>query len=264
MINRAPGTTSDGWDAYVEVYDRILAPFFRHYAADALRLAGVKRGDRILDVAAGPGTLTLLAARMGCEVVATDFAPAMIAQLRAHVATEHLTHVTAEVMDGQALALPPAAFDAAFSMFGLIFFPDRAAGFRELHRVLRAGGVAAVASWNRAPATTALAEAVKRALPARPASAPSPSGSLADLHVFESEMCAAGFVQVEVHSITHTWEPSTPELVWEFMSRNPVFTAFTEAERTAIHPALIDVLREELPRGPLRLESEARIGVGVK
>ncbi len=53
-------------------YDRIWAPYLGLYAEDAIRLAGVKSGDRVLDVAAGPGTLTLMAAKLGAQVTATD------------------------------------------------------------------------------------------------------------------------------------------------------------------------------------------------
>jgi len=139
MAARPRTAQPEGWDIGAAEYNGNLAPLFRVYAADALALAGVTRGTRVLDVASGPGTLALEAARLGAEVVATDFSPGMIAQLRGRIAEAGLTNITAEVMDGQSLTLPDASFDAAFSMFGLIFFPDRRAGFRELRRVLRPG-----------------------------------------------------------------------------------------------------------------------------
>ena len=88
--------------------------------------------DYLLDVAAGPGTLALQAARRGARVTATDFSPAMVETLRARASSEGLSGITTEVADGQNLPFPNASFDVACSMFGLFIFPDRARGFAEL------------------------------------------------------------------------------------------------------------------------------------
>ncbi|HEY7909270.1 MAG TPA: methyltransferase domain-containing protein, partial [Thermomicrobiales bacterium] len=215
--------TPQGWDATVEDYERSLAPFFAQFAADALHLVGVQPGHRVLDVAAGPGTLALLAARRGATVVATDFAPGMVERLRQRAGEAGLTNLSAAVMDGQALTLPDNSFDAAFSNFGLIFFPDRAAGFRELYRVVRPGGKAAVSAWstkvwNLAPI---LARAVGRALPAPPTpAAPRPALSLQDPEAFAGEMREAGFARVEIQTVVHQWELPTSEAVWEGLRSN--------------------------------------------
>src|SRR5699024_11098930 len=94
----------------------------------------------VLDVACGPGTLTLLAAAAGATVTALDFSSPMIAQLRTRAAALDLASAV-EVHEGGGQRLPfaSAVFDAAFSMFGLMFFPDRHAGLRELARVLKPG-----------------------------------------------------------------------------------------------------------------------------
>ncbi|MCA1666679.1 MAG: class I SAM-dependent methyltransferase, partial [Thermomicrobia bacterium] len=143
-------------------------------------------------------------ARLGAAVVAVDFAPAMMERLRQRAAEAGLASIVTDVMDGQALTLPDGAFDAAFSMFGLIFFPDRAAGFRELHRVLRPGGVAAVGVWSaldRVRFVSVLAQAARRALPDLSAAAPPPAvNSLADPATLAREMRAAGFATVAVHT----------------------------------------------------------------
>ncbi len=272
MTTRTADMTPDGWDAASEVYDRVWAPFLRLYAQDALRFAGVTPGDRVLDVAAGPGTLTLLAARSGAKVIATDFSPAMIERLRRNVAGESLADVTAHVMDGQALALPDSSFDAAFSIFGLIFFPDRARGLRELWRVLRPGGKAAVTGWSVLERVRILApfvQAVRQALPQLPPpSSPPAVLSLQDPRVFEQEMRAAGFPEVRIHTVVHTWEAPSPEAVWEASRGSPVFAALLrsldERGRNAVRAALIDMLRQEFGQGPVRFDAEAHIGVGAK
>lgn len=139
-------STPDPWDHIAQAYEEELVPAFESVARAALDAAALPRDARVLDVAAGPGTLALLAARSGARVTAIDFAPRMIEALDARAAASGVA-IDARVADGTALPFEAASFDAAFSLFGLIFFPDRALGFRELHRVLAPGGRALVSSW---------------------------------------------------------------------------------------------------------------------
>jgi ubiquinone/menaquinone biosynthesis C-methylase UbiE len=260
--------TPQGWDATVEDYERSLAPFFAQFAADALHLVGVQPGHRVLDVAAGPGTLALLAARRGATVVATDFAPGMVERLRQRAGEAGLTNLSAAVMDGQALTLPDSSFYAAFSNFGLIFFPDRAAGFRELYRVVRPGGKAAVAAWSAKPLNIGpiFARAVGRALPEWAArAAPRPALSLQDPDAFMREMGAAGFARVEIHTVVHRSERPNPEAVWEAMRSNPALAGRFPADRlAALRPLFLEEVEAQFGAGPVPLEREAHIGVGTK
>jgi len=146
-VQVGPLAKPQSWDIVAEEYAAVTAPFFRNYADAALRKAELTSGARVLDVAAGPGTLSLLAASQGHEVSAVDFAPNMIAQLEQAACVQKLK-VHCQVADGMALPFADASFDAAFSMFGLMFFPDRIQGFRELYRTLRPGGVAVISSWH--------------------------------------------------------------------------------------------------------------------
>ncbi len=262
----------EGWDAAADIYDRVWTSFTRLYAQDALRLAGIERGQRVLDVAAGPGALALLAARAGAEVVATDFSPEMVSLLRRQVAAEGLANITTRVMDGQALDLPDASFDAAFSMFGLIFFPDRVRGFRELWRVLKPGGRAVVAGWSameRVRFFAPVAQAVRRALPHLPPPAsPPPILSLQDPRVFEKEMRAGGFAEVSIHNVTHAWEAPSAETLWETRQGSPGLVGFLETlqpqEQQAVGATLTDILHKEFGDGPVRLEAESHIGLGLR
>lgn len=207
-------------------------------------------------------------ARLGATVLVTDFAPSMVERLRRNGREAGLADLAAEVMDGQALTLPDGSFDAAFSMFGLIFFPDRAAGFREIRRVLQPGGTAAVGVWSTRGTGIGpfLEPAARRVLPApRTPAAPRRALSLGDPEGFAREMRAAGFARVEMQTVAHPWELPSAEAVWEALHTNPaIVSRFTEEQRAAVGMLVIDGLRAEFGAGPVRLEGEAHIGVGTK
>lgn len=268
----SPHHTPEGWADAAEAYETWIMPRTTLYAEDALRLANVKAGERVLDVAAGTGALALAAARLGAEVVATDSSPGMLERLRARVSREGPAGVATHVMDGQALELPDASFDAAFCIFGIMFFPDRSKGFREILRVLRPGGRAAVVTWSapeRVRVMTLGAQATRIALPDLPPAEPSPAFTLQERPVLEREMREAGFRGVRSESVSHFWDAESPELFWEgWRLSSPTCRGLLKevgpAKEAAVHDALIGILREEFGDGPVELESEAHIGVGVK
>ncbi len=83
---------------------------------------------RLVNLKPRAGGLSIAAAKRGAVVVSIDFSPAMTRRLRTRIAQENLVNVTAETMDGQSMDISDDAFDGAFSVFGLIFFPDYAKG----------------------------------------------------------------------------------------------------------------------------------------
>jgi len=117
QVGRDDRGSRDLWDAAAADYGAFAEPFTRQFAEAALHLAGgIQLGGRVLDAAAGTGALTLAAARAGARVLATDFSPGMVARLSGRLAEAGLgPTASAQVMDGQALSLEDASFDAAFS-----------------------------------------------------------------------------------------------------------------------------------------------------
>lgn len=92
-----------------------------------LREAGVGEGTQLLDVAAGTGDQTFMAARMigpSGDVVATDISGNMLQVLADIARQEALNNITIHVMDAQHIDLPSSTFDSAISRHGLMFVPE--------------------------------------------------------------------------------------------------------------------------------------------
>jgi len=211
-----PDQTPAGWSDHAEPYDEWLAPLTRRFAADVVEALGLGSGTRLLDVAAGSGALALRAATAGAEVLATDFAPGMVALLARRAEALGLRVETA-VMDGQALAVEDGAFDAAASLFGLIFFPDTAAGARELRRVLRPGGRAAVVAWADRGLTfhPLVLEALALAGAREPDRAAAPAAfRLSAPAALDALLTEAGFSDVAVRELEHAWPVDDAEALF--------------------------------------------------
>jgi ubiquinone/menaquinone biosynthesis C-methylase UbiE len=107
----------------------------------------LRAGQRIIDVAAGNGNATLAAARRWCEVVSTDYVPALLERGRVRANAEGLA-VKFKEADAEALPFLDSAFDAAISTFGVMFTPDQEKSASELLRVCRRGGKIGLANWT--------------------------------------------------------------------------------------------------------------------
>ncbi len=136
------------WNDHVAVYEFVFEPLTSAFASRALDLLDLNPGGRLIDVGAGSGTAALMAASRGADVLAIDAAEQMVMRIRRRAEAVGPGRIRAGVMDGTALALAPASFDAAISVFGVILFPDAGLGMREIARVLGPGGRVAVVTWT--------------------------------------------------------------------------------------------------------------------
>ena len=109
----------------------------------------LRAGERVLDVAAGNGNATLAAARRWCDVVSTDYVPALLERGRTRASAEGLV-VQFEQADAENLPYPDASFDVVLSTFGVMFTPDQEKAAAELARVCKPGGRIGLANWTPA------------------------------------------------------------------------------------------------------------------
>jgi ubiquinone/menaquinone biosynthesis C-methylase UbiE len=107
----------------------------------------IRSGQKVLDVAAGNGNVSLAAARRWCDVVATDYVPALLDRAHERAKAERLKITTREA-DAEALPFPEESFDVVVSTFGVMFTPDQERAAAELVRVCRRGGKIGLANWT--------------------------------------------------------------------------------------------------------------------
>ena len=107
----------------------------------------VRAGQKVLDVAAGNGNASLAAARRWCEVVATDYVPALLERARERAVAERLAIEFREA-DVEALPFADGSFDVVVSTFGVMFAPDQARAAAEMLRVCKSGGKIGLANWT--------------------------------------------------------------------------------------------------------------------
>jgi SAM-dependent methyltransferase len=126
-------------------------------------------GDDMLDLACGTGAVAELAAQRGARVVGVDLAPALIETAKERASQQGL-EIDYRVGDAENLDFPDASFDKVSSTCGIMFTPDHEAVARQLARIVRPGGLIALASWTP---TGGLAKMFKVMAPYQPSPPPS-------------------------------------------------------------------------------------------
>jgi ubiquinone/menaquinone biosynthesis C-methylase UbiE len=107
----------------------------------------LRSGQKVLDVAAGNGNASLAAARRWCDVVATDYVPALLERARERARAERL-NIEFREADAEALPFHDTEFDVVVSTFGVMFTPNQDRAAAELVRVCRRGGKIGLANWT--------------------------------------------------------------------------------------------------------------------
>ena len=107
----------------------------------------LRTDERVLDVAAGNGNVTLAAARRGCKVTSTDYVSTLLERGADRARAERL-EVVFQTADAEALPFPANSFDAVLSTFGVMFTPDQDKAAAEMLRVCRSGGRIGMANWT--------------------------------------------------------------------------------------------------------------------
>jgi ubiquinone/menaquinone biosynthesis C-methylase UbiE len=267
----------EAWDAIAAGYDRHVAPGEAELAEAALRLARLRPGDRFLDVAAGPGGLSLPAARLGARVVATDWSPKMIERFVARVRDEHVPDAEGRVMDCHTLDFPASTFDVTGSAFGVMLVPDQPKALREMVRVTKPGGRVVIVAYGSPSKFEALhvfldaLESVDPDFEGLPANPPPLEFQVADPRVLRERLAAAGLRDVVVDT-THEERIAirSGRELWDWCTgSNPIpgmlVSELSEDQRKAMLARLEETIRGRAnASGAAVLTAPLNIGVGTK
>lgn len=266
-----PLSQSNSWNnvagSYAQMADWVMTPF----AKKALEYSHLNPDYKILDVACGTGILSCMAASSVAHVDALDFSEDMLKDLHSRVSKREIRNIELIHGDGQALPFQDNSYHQSFSLFGLMFFPDRAKGFSEMYRTLKKGGTAIVSSWaptSKSSLMQLTAELISSALP----DAPSPranSLTLENPEVFKEEMEKAGFQSVSIFEYQAELPAITPQLYWKLMSEGgaPIALLKSKYSRTeweVINEKIVSILETRFADKTLLLSTTAYFGIGRK
>ena len=208
---------SPAWEQYDNWFQRQT-----HTVAEWLcRVADLRAGQRVLDLASGSGQPALTAARLvrpGGSVVATDLSEGMLRVARRKANMADIDNIEFKTMDAENIDFPDDTFDAVICRWGLMFCPDPARAVQEVYRVLKPHRPFATTTFT-APdknpwmeVSTRIAAAALGVQPP-PAEAPTPT-RLNDSDRLKGMFAGAGFKNVEVETRPFAWEFASAEESW--------------------------------------------------
>src|SRR5439155_10146314 len=129
------------YDATAAEFAVLTENYSTKVASRMLDLAGVKAGDRLLDIGTGTGLLARMAAERRADAVGIDHSAGMLAQAQASADEAGVGNRTQFLqMDAEALKFEDESFEDTVSLFVLRHLPNPAAAVREMHRTLKPGG----------------------------------------------------------------------------------------------------------------------------
>lgn len=191
-----------------EIYDRYLVPLiFAVYAIDLARRAAEGSPAHILETAAGTGVVARALAPLldeSASYIASDLNQPMLDRAATQQADERIAWQRADALH---LPFQNQTFDAVICQFGVMFFPDRIAGYCEALRVLKPGGRFHFNVWDRIEENDFACIVTNAAAAIFPNDPPrflarTPHG-YHNVELIEAELRSAGFITIDITTIGH-------------------------------------------------------------
>ncbi len=211
-------SVAESWEKHADYADARGAAITERM----LELTRPRPGERVLELACGPGSVGVAAAPRVApdgEVVLSDAVLEMTAIAAARADALGLENVSTRVLDLEAIEEPDSAYDVVLCREGLMLVPDPARATREIRRVLGRGGRVAVAVWGpreRNPWLGIVFDTVSAQLgvPTPPPGIPHPF-SLDDADALMGLLVAAGLSEVSVEEVPTPYRAASVEEWWE-------------------------------------------------
>ena len=203
----------------------------------------MRSGQKVLDVAAGNGNVTLAAARRWCDVVSTDYVAELLERGRARAKAEGLS-IEFKTADAEALPFADNSFDMVVSTFGVMFATNHDKAAAELLRVCKRGGKIGLANWTPEGFIGQMFKILGKYLPPPAGTRPPPSWGA---RVRLDEMFGAA-ADIEAKPRNFNFRYRSPEHFVEIF-RNfygptlKAFEALDEANRRGLNDDLIALIR---------------------
>ncbi|HEX8846152.1 MAG TPA: class I SAM-dependent methyltransferase [Pyrinomonadaceae bacterium] len=261
------------WEKHAPIIRTMFAPL----TGALIEETGIRQGQRVLDVAGGPGEPSLtIAETVGPtgSVTCTDVVAEMVKAAESEARRRGLTNIKFRQCAADALPFDDDSFDAAVSRLGVMFFPDPVAGLREMLRVTKPGGALSLAVWHKSdlnPFAAVVTNVISRYVETPPAAPGAPDafrfaepGSLA--HVLEK----AGATDVRERVLKfHIEAPISPEEFWAMRSETSgtlreKLTELSEEERARVAQEVQQSAREFFPHNRMSFPAQMLIVTGKK
>ena len=241
-----------------------------------LALAGIGPGHRVLDVAAGNGEQTLMAARLvgpRGSVLATDIADRLLAYLDEAARSEGLTNVQTLLMDARRLELEPESFDAAVCRLALMLIPQREKALAGIHRALKPGSRFSAIVLSTAEKVPHISESLAIArrhagLPPAPFEDPG-MFALGDPAVLRKVFEQARFREVAVEIVPSAQRFPSFAAAMEHRRNSlpemrPLLEQMSDVEREAVWKEIETVIRQFERSDGVVIQTERLVAVGTK
>lgn len=252
-------------------YDNGLGPnIFHDYAEDLARRAGASGAGSVLELAAGTGIVSRKlrdALAPVTRLVVTDLNPPMLEVARGKFRDDEGVEFTPA--DAMALPFEDSEFDLIVCQFGVMFFPDKVASFREAARVLRPGGRYIFNTWGSMaanPFSEIAHETTARFFPDNPPGFYRVPFSYADPATVKGDLEAAGWVDTE-HAIIPLRKTVTDLAVFAqgIVFGNPLIDEIKQrggVDAADVMAAIIEEFQNRLGPEPITMPLEATVFTG--
>jgi len=208
-----------------------------------LELVGISSGSRLLDIASGTGEPAISAAQIVGEsgkVVGTDLVDDMLAVAREKAAKAHLDNIEFRCMDGEALDVADASFDAVTIRWGLMFMPQPQVCLAAAHQALKQHGRISLACWaapEKNPFVGVLMNTLRNYMDI-PTPPPGTPGifAFADADRLQHTLASAGFRNIELEEMAiDVLEVADGRAYWQAISdmAAPVMALVRQLEESA-------------------------------